>query len=153
MPSNDLINYPFLCAAPTLYILPSSEWCPVSGAWKRTGSSPNEQSLFSEVENTSEQLFFNPHPRICLLILERENKREREGERERERETSIERNNYQLIASHKLPDQGIKPTTFWFTGQHSNRLSHQAQAIIVTFHIPSVSLLTALLVDFTKDSN
>ena len=37
-------------------------------------------------------LFFNPHPRICLLILER--KRERERERER----------HQLVASRTFPD-------------------------------------------------
>ena len=59
----------------------------------------------------------NPHPRICLLILEREKgregERERKGEREREREKERERERnmdvkekHQLFASHMLPNQG-----------------------------------------------
>ena len=54
--------------------------------------------------------FFNPHPRICLSILERK-KGERKG--------GIERDKHQCgretqIASRELPDPRIKLTTFSF---------------------------------------
>ena len=50
-------------------------------------------------------LFFNPHPRKCLVILDREKGlREREGGRERERETSIGFLPY-------VPQLGIEPAT------------------------------------------
>lgn len=60
MPSNNLINYPSLCAVPVTHTLPSPEWSPVSGPGKRTVSPPNEQSLFPEAENTLERLFIPP---------------------------------------------------------------------------------------------
>ena len=78
---------------------------------------------------------FNAHPRICLLILEREEKEERDRERKKhwcERETSV--------ASCMHPDwrlnlqprhvswPGIYLTTFWCMGQHSNQLSHPTRA-------------------------
>lgn len=65
MPSNGLINYPF-CATQALHTFPSPEWNQVSRVWKRTGSPPNEQSLFSETENTAEWLFVSPLV-LCLL--------------------------------------------------------------------------------------
>ena len=64
--------------------------------------------------------FLNPHPRICLLILEREEKRERE-KHQCERETSIGCLSY-------TPRQGIEPATFWCMGWCSNQLSHPARA-------------------------
>ena len=45
--------------------------------------------------------FFNPHLRLCLLILEREERRERE----RERNIDV-REKHQSVASRMLPDQG-----------------------------------------------
>lgn len=65
MPSNGLINYPF-CATQALHTFPSPEWYPVSRVWKRTGSPPNEQSLFSEAENRAEWLFVS-FLVLCLL--------------------------------------------------------------------------------------
>ena len=43
-------------------------------------------------------IIFNPHLRICLLILEREERRG--GERERD-----VKEKYRLVASHTCPDQ------------------------------------------------
>ena len=46
----------------------------------------------------------------------------------RKRDTNM-REQYWLIASHPHPHtQGIKPTTFWCRGQHSNQMSHLARA-------------------------
>ena len=47
---------------------------------------------------------FNPHPRICLLIFKREEKRER-------RRNINVREKHQLVASCRHPVWGIKPAT------------------------------------------
>ena len=64
---------------------------------------------------------FNPQLRICLLTFERE------GEREKyqcDRQISISCLPY-------VPQLGTEPTTFWYTGQCSNQLSHLARAEII----------------------
>ena len=76
-------------------------------------------------------VFYNPHPRICLLIWQRERER---GENiyGREKHQSIvascphsaQRSNPQ---SRPVPWLGIKPATFWCTGHCSNQLSHWAR--------------------------
>ena len=48
------------------------------------------------------EFFLNPHPRICLLILETEERRERE----RERNITV-REKHPFVASGRLPDQGL----------------------------------------------
>ena len=70
--------------------------------------------------------------KICLLILEREERRERE------RNIDV-REKHGLVASQKCPDWGsnlhptyvpwlrIKPQTFWCMGWRSNHLSHLAR--------------------------
>lgn len=50
MPSNDMINYPFLCAAPAPHTPPSPEWHPIRGEGTRRGHPPDEQSLFPRVK-------------------------------------------------------------------------------------------------------
>ena len=47
----------------------------------------------------AENVFLNPHPRICLLIF-----RERKGERERKREKRHVREKHQLVASWTCPN-------------------------------------------------
>ena len=47
--------------------------------------------------------FFNPHPRTCILILERRGGIEREGEKHDVRQK------HQLVASCLSPDQGPNP--------------------------------------------
>ena len=86
--------------------------------------------------------FKNPHPRSCLLILEREEGKKREREREKERGHRCERET-SSVASCVHPDQGlnlqtryvpwpgIKLPTFLCTGWRSNQLSHSARAILL----------------------
>ena len=50
-------------------------------------------------------LVFNPHPMICLLILERKRERERGSERET-----------MISCLLHMPQPGIEPTTFWCMG-------------------------------------
>ena len=67
-------------------------------------------------------LFLHPHPRICLLILEREEA----GEREREKQ-QCERSIDELPPC-TCPLLGIKPITPWSKGRRSSRLSLPARA-------------------------
>lgn len=61
---------------------------------------------FQESELSPVFFFLNPLPRLCLLVLERQ-----EG-REREREKSIdERKKLRSVASHTRPDWRIKLET------------------------------------------
>lgn len=78
---------------------------------------------------TSSFSFFNPHPRICLMmlmILERGEWGEGNGEREmkRERETSISGSTGNLGMS---PDQNPTRNPFCYTGRGSNQLSNTCQ--------------------------
>ena len=80
-------------------------------------------------------IFFNPHPWICLLILEREEGRG--GERERE---TSKREKHWSVATHTCPDGGIEPTTFWGIWWCSNHQSHLARTgIPFQFLLPSCS--------------
>ena len=84
-------------------------------------------------------IFLNPHLRIYLLILEREEVRGRET-------LMWERNIDRLVASHACPDWGlnlqpryvpwlgIEPATFWCMGWCSNQLSHPARVILFIFN-------------------
>ena len=60
--------------------------------------------------------YFNPHPKICLLILERKEGRQR-GTHRCKRETLISYLSY-------APWLGIKPTTFGCMGWCSNQANH-----------------------------
>ena len=60
--------------------------------------------------------YFNPHPKICLLILERKEGRQR-GKHRCKRETLISYLSY-------APWLGIKPTTFGCMGWCSNQANH-----------------------------
>ena len=103
-------------------------------------------SLFSpvlHVECTSSTLFyFNSHPRICLLILEREEGGEGERERERERERLMwERNIDQLRPGHTptgdwmcnlgmCPDQELNPQP---SGVQGDATINQARALLCSY--------------------
>lgn len=65
VPSNDLINYPSLCAVPAPPS-PSSERCPAPGSQNRTVSPLNEQSLCPMAENMSERLS-RPLQSLCSM--------------------------------------------------------------------------------------
>ena len=60
----------------------------------------------------------NPHPRIYLLILEREGK---------EKKNINVRDKHQLVASWACPDLG------WCPERCSNQLSHPARAMMLEF--------------------
>ena len=88
---------PFLfCLVPWPHLLPllfCEPHFPVASMWLHC---PNPLS------------HFNPHPRICLLILERGGRRE---ERERKRNIDV-REKYRLFSSHLCPNWGLNPQPF-----------------------------------------
>ena len=95
---------------------PSPPWRgshPRQACFPRTGDLKSFGVFFSS---------FNPHPRIHLLILEREEVAEREGEREREN-TDV-REKRQLVISLT----GNRTLNPFVHGQCSNQLSHPARA-------------------------
>ena len=86
-------------------------------------------------------IIFNPFLRICLLILEREQRGERE------KETSVSCLSYASDQESNLQPRyvlwaGIEPTTFWYMGWHSNQWSRPARALrgIFKVHILQVQL-------------
>ena len=100
-------------------------------------------------------IFFYPHPRTCLLILERGEGREKE----RERNLNVSER-HRLAASQIRPDQGpnpqprrvpwpgIGPKTFWCTGRCSHQVSPTGQGChvvvltaVATPHIPRTDWL------------
>ena len=105
-------------------ILPSVEYDNAVGN-SHDASSMSKRSIINiwGINYIFKKNFFNPHPRIYSLILERgTGKRGREGERERET----------LIGCLQYtPGLGIEPAAFWCKGyhsNHSNQLSHLARA-------------------------
>ena len=94
--------------------------------------------LFKPRHGTLSSSCFNPHLRMCLLILEREGGKETGGGREKEKYRCEK---HLLGASCMCPERGsnlrpryvpwpgIEPSsTFWFTGGRSTPLSHPARA-------------------------
>ena len=80
-----------------------------------------EMSLLFFNHSTTLCLFKNPHPRMCLLILDREEGRERGQrksgrERDRDRETDIDMKETWTGCLPYAPTPGIEPTTFWCMG-------------------------------------
>ena len=87
---------------------------------------------------------FNPHPRICSMISERE-----EG-REKKRDGDVNEK-HQLVASHMCPDQGsscnlgmcpclgIEPAIFCCMGWQSNQTSHPARPGYLFFDTKSIN--------------
>ena len=79
--------------------------------------------------------YFYPHLRACLLILDRREGREKEGKKHRcEREIPISCLSYAPwmgphLKSRHVPWPGVKPATFRFTEQCSNRLSHTSHGL------------------------
>ena len=95
--------------------------------------------------------FFNPHPRMCLLILERKEGKERERNID-VRETSIGR-------LPQAPQPGMEPTTwvcaptrtkpstFCCMRWHSHQLSHRTRACNYTFlNIAEPSVFLCIIV-------
>ena len=74
-------------------------------------------------ESVHLSVFFNPHPRICLLILEREEGRE--GEREKEKHC--------LVASCVRPDRELNPQTFCGI-QTTLQLNYPIRTAHISFH-------------------
>lgn len=61
----------------------------------------------------------HPHPRICFLILEREEGRG--GGKERDvREKHPCKTNITWLPPVRTPEMGVEPTAFWCRGRHSN---------------------------------
>ena len=69
----------------------------------------DKKKLFLSLVVELHVIFFNPYPRICLLILEGERRRKEEREREREKH---QRERETLIGCLlNMPQSGIEPTT------------------------------------------
>ena len=72
--------------------------------------------------------YFNPHPRVYLVILERGKGREGLWGRGRR---DIDVRKKQINCLSFVPHEEIKLTTFWYMGQHPNQLNHLTRARIL----------------------
>ena len=103
--------------------------------------------MWKHVHSSTVLFFFNPHPRICLLILEKRNREEREREKEREREIQV--SNIDLLPPvHALTRNGTRkpwcPTNWatwprlaaWFLKAKVN-IQHEMRSIVIPYRSES----------------